>query len=379
MSNNLLTIAMPVYYGGKNNGSYLERCLKSLLNQTFSDFKVVIIDNCSQDSTKEIVFNTVKNDKRFEYYVNDKNYGLKYSLNRSLELCTSKYYSELHFDSYWAPEYAEKCISALEMDSKCVIAYSYCQFIDEDDNKIDIFYDKKTFDDDDVIKRYPTLLSELKFCTPLHGISRFDNALKNYKKSLPSNNAAFDFQFLALMALDGKLKQVTEPLFYRLKDRYQRIKTTLPFKIKNFMLKYFNIIIGQNFWIDEVYNRLFNDNLDHDNKFHTPYCNLVKDIYNDLIESNLEIHQKICLLNKAVDICNDRFRLHINYDLMYFIQQINNYIETNEFTNDKNNMIIDKYDKLSMDNLNKELIFASFLRPNSTKIKYLVSKLNNIK
>ena len=65
----LVSVVMPIY----NGAQYLHEAIDSILNQTFSDFEFIIVDDCSEDNTISIV-NSYK-DKRIEFLKNDKNVG----------------------------------------------------------------------------------------------------------------------------------------------------------------------------------------------------------------------------------------------------------------------------------------------------------------
>ena len=72
LSESLLTIGVPVFNGEKT----ISRCIDSLLNQTFDDFKLIISDNASTDSTRKICEDYAKKDSRIRYIKQKKNIGL---------------------------------------------------------------------------------------------------------------------------------------------------------------------------------------------------------------------------------------------------------------------------------------------------------------
>ena len=74
------TICMPVY----NGGSVIGQTLKSILSQSFENYEIVIVDNCSSDDTEKVIKKF--KDKRIKYYKNKMNIG--YSKN--LEVCRNK-------------------------------------------------------------------------------------------------------------------------------------------------------------------------------------------------------------------------------------------------------------------------------------------------
>jgi glycosyltransferase involved in cell wall biosynthesis len=73
----------------KNAEKYIAACLKSLLDQTYADFEIIIVDDLSNDGTKEIV--ETFSDSRIRYFRNDKLLGLSASRNKCLKLAIGKY------------------------------------------------------------------------------------------------------------------------------------------------------------------------------------------------------------------------------------------------------------------------------------------------
>lgn len=69
----MISIAMATYNGEK----YLREQLNSILNQTYSDFELIICDDCSKDSTVKILEEYAKKDNRVKYFLNEENLGFK--------------------------------------------------------------------------------------------------------------------------------------------------------------------------------------------------------------------------------------------------------------------------------------------------------------
>ena len=69
--NPLLTIGLPVYNGER----FLKTTIESILNQSFKDFELIIVDNASEDMTEEICKEYAAKDKRIHYHRNPDNIG----------------------------------------------------------------------------------------------------------------------------------------------------------------------------------------------------------------------------------------------------------------------------------------------------------------
>ena len=87
-----ISVIMPVYNGEK----YLRDAIDSILNQTFADFEFIIINDCSSDSTEDIIKSY--NDPRIIYVKNEKNMGVAATLNRGLDIAKGDYIARMDAD-----------------------------------------------------------------------------------------------------------------------------------------------------------------------------------------------------------------------------------------------------------------------------------------
>lgn len=111
-TNPAISVIMPVY----NAQTYLRECINSVLNQTFTDFEFIIIDDCCTDSTAAIL--SSYNDARIKIFKNEINLGLTKSLNRAIELAQGKYIARMDADDICLPKRFEKQIELLEANPK---------------------------------------------------------------------------------------------------------------------------------------------------------------------------------------------------------------------------------------------------------------------
>lgn len=91
----LVSIIMPSY----NTAKYIKRSIQSVLAQTYENWELIIVDDCSTDDT----VNKIKkfNDKRISLLINSKNYGAAVSRNRALKKAQGKYIAFLDSDDIW--------------------------------------------------------------------------------------------------------------------------------------------------------------------------------------------------------------------------------------------------------------------------------------
>lgn len=94
--NDLVSIITPSY----NTASFIEDTIKSVLNQTYTNWEMIIVDDCSTDNTKEIVQKYLL-DNRIKYYENKKNSGAAISRNKALQMSKGRWIAFLDSDDLW--------------------------------------------------------------------------------------------------------------------------------------------------------------------------------------------------------------------------------------------------------------------------------------
>ncbi len=106
-----VSVIIPTY----NRASLLPRAIKSVLNQTFKDFELIIVDDCSTDNTEEVVEEFQKKDKRIKYLRLKKNSGAPaHPRNVGIKNSQGKYIAFLDNDDEWLPEKLEKQLNLFE-------------------------------------------------------------------------------------------------------------------------------------------------------------------------------------------------------------------------------------------------------------------------
>src|SRR3989339_1795602 len=126
-SNPTISVVMPVY----NSAKYLSSSIESILNQTFSNFELIIIDDGSTDSTSQIIKKYIKLDKRIITVKNKTNLGICNSLNTGLRLAKGKYIARMDGDDWSYPERLFKQIFFMESHPKTVICGGAIEVCDD--------------------------------------------------------------------------------------------------------------------------------------------------------------------------------------------------------------------------------------------------------
>lgn len=115
------------------NRPSVKSTIESVLNQTFKEFQLLIIDNASDDGTYEIMQAYAANDERIVLVRNEKNMGQTYSLHRGMALIKGKYIARIDADDLMLPTRLEKQYTFLEQNPEYAVCGSWVQFITDDD------------------------------------------------------------------------------------------------------------------------------------------------------------------------------------------------------------------------------------------------------
>ena len=108
MTTPLVSILMPIY----NTAPYLREAMDSMLSQTFTDFELIVLDDCSPDNAEEIL--ATYNDSRIVRYKGEKNVGLSNVLNKGIDMARGKYIARMDSDDISMPNRLQVQVDYLE-------------------------------------------------------------------------------------------------------------------------------------------------------------------------------------------------------------------------------------------------------------------------
>lgn len=123
----LVSICIPTY----NSGEFIKRTLDSVLNQTYKNIEVIIVDDRSKDNTKEVI--EEYNDERIKFVLNERNCGLSKNWNNTLKKATGKYIKLLCADDVIYENCIEEEVNALENNSDCSLVISNTHIVNSND------------------------------------------------------------------------------------------------------------------------------------------------------------------------------------------------------------------------------------------------------
>ncbi|GAB1545552.1 hypothetical protein NUACC21_82280 [Scytonema sp. NUACC21] len=121
-----ISVLMSVYNGSR----YLRESVESILNQTFTDFEFVIINDASTDNTWEILAEYAKKDARIILIQNQENLGLTKSLNKGLKIVKAEYIARQDADDVSLPERLAKQVSLLDRYPNIALVSCDIEYVD---------------------------------------------------------------------------------------------------------------------------------------------------------------------------------------------------------------------------------------------------------
>jgi len=121
----LVSVIIPTY----NSAKYISRAVESVLNQTYQDFEIIIIDDGSTDNTGEIV-QSIKDDRIT--YIKQENAGPAAARNKGLEIAKGEYIAFLDADDMWKANKLETQIKCFSQNDKLCLAFSAMDLVNED-------------------------------------------------------------------------------------------------------------------------------------------------------------------------------------------------------------------------------------------------------
>lgn len=268
--NPMISVIMSTY----NEEKYIETSMKSLLNQTFEDFEIIIVDDASTDNTRKIIEGL--NDERIYLICNEQNQGLTKNLNKALKCVRGKYIARMDGDDIALPERFEKQFKYMEKHQDTMLVSCYT----------------KSFGDSDLIFALPDHSEILKvrmLVRPVYAHPGFMMRRELIEAGYQYNEeyrTAQDYEFASRVAEKNKIGLVPEVLLlYRVHKKQISAKAgnqqfSNADKIRKRQLEHLGVELSEAEWEDYqmLVREVSADSLDDFRR--------VNDIINKMIESN---------------------------------------------------------------------------------------------
>ena len=188
----------------KNRANFISKAIKSILEQSFSNWELIIIDDVSSDNTSNIVQDYASKDRRIKYYKNSTSRGISKNRNLGLSLTLGKYIAVLDSDDEWIDKNKlQKQLDFMEKNPDYVLIGSNIKIVDERGN----FMKNTNFETEDINIRNKILIS-----------NQIPHSTVMYKKYLAENNGSYDeklscvedFDLFLRLGIFGKFKNLKE-------------------------------------------------------------------------------------------------------------------------------------------------------------------------
>lgn len=134
MKESLVSIITPTY----NCGKFIKETILSVQKQTYQNWELIIVDDCSTDDTNQVVETMANEDGRIKYFCLEKNSGAAVARTKAMEIADGEYMAFLDSDDLWLPEKLEKQIAFMEENDYAFTCTAYEKISEEGEklNKI---------------------------------------------------------------------------------------------------------------------------------------------------------------------------------------------------------------------------------------------------
>lgn len=132
MIDGLVSIIMPSW----NTGRFIAETIESVLAQTYTNWELIIVDDCSTDNTDEVV--KMYQDDRIRYFKNEVNCGAALTRNRAMREAKGEWIAFLDSDDLWLPEKLEHQINFMQHNGYS-LSFTEYEKIDEESRKLGIY------------------------------------------------------------------------------------------------------------------------------------------------------------------------------------------------------------------------------------------------
>ena len=208
-----VTVIIIIY----NSEKYLEKSIKSVLNQSYSNIELILYDNCSTDKSSSIIENI--HDRRIKYFKSQMHTNLSKARENALKKSSTEWIAFLDSDDYWHPKKLEKQVEVIKSRSND-IGLVYTDYLIDNNTKIT----NSNFQCDDLDFSKLLLSNPIVFSSII--FSKL--AIKSEVKFDPILKYAEDYDLLLKISKNKKIIFVNEKLtYYRVHKENLSIKYEL--------------------------------------------------------------------------------------------------------------------------------------------------------
>ncbi len=208
--------AVSVIVPNYNHAPFLKQRIESILNQTFQDFELILLDDGSTDGSWEILESYRDNPHLTHIIQNDSNSGSAFrQWKKGLEMAQGEWVWIAESDDYAEPSFLERLMAEVHKTPDCVLAYAATWWVDVNGNKL---WDTKHSNEVNVYPGNDFIRCKLAVCNSIANVSE---CIFRRDKFRPAESHRYehmrlcgDWFFYVLLAEQGKVVEVEEPLSY---------------------------------------------------------------------------------------------------------------------------------------------------------------------
>ena len=208
----LVSIGLPVY----NGENFVAEAIQCVLDQTFSDWELIICDNHSSDRTMAICLKFAEQDSRIHVYQNPRNMGVSFNYNEAFRRSRGRYFKWMAHDDLFAPQFIETCVEELEKNERLALVFPKMCHVSTDGQVLrrqatDLSVLGSTVDSR--AKQFMALATQgMDFIWLAYGLIRREIIEQSGAMGL---HAGDDQVLLFKIALRGNIKQLDVEMFFR--------------------------------------------------------------------------------------------------------------------------------------------------------------------
>jgi glycosyltransferase involved in cell wall biosynthesis len=208
----LVSIGLPI----RNEERYLAETLDGLLAQDYETFEIIISDNASSDSTREICLAYAARDGRISYHRQATDRGARFNFNETFLLSSGQYFTWASGHDRRAPSAIRECVEVLERRRDIVLVYPRTRIQQYGGGLVDVDDDHLDTAGLATRRRLEATIREIDRCNAIHGVIRSEALRRTrlFGRSLGSDNV-----LLAELSVLGAFRQLEAPLFIRTENR----------------------------------------------------------------------------------------------------------------------------------------------------------------
>lgn len=203
------SVIIPTY----NRAQYIINTVKSVINQTYKDFEIIIVDDGSEDNTKEVIENIAKNNQNIIQYIYQNNKGPAAARNTGIINAKGDYIAFLDSDDYWMPNKLEEQFNYFIANPSCNVLHNEVHICNLEGKIIQVnsHQDKAKregwlFDEIILLKTYIFLSSLIVNKDVFKKVGRFAESLYSSE----------DVELFLRLALEYKIGFINKPLVRRI-------------------------------------------------------------------------------------------------------------------------------------------------------------------